>query len=422
MNEKKVYQFSCICTIIELLDILANCVGRNGQHDRDQIVTEWRKEMYKLIARDGRAKRGKLNTPHGVIETPVFMNVGTAAAIKGAVSTVDLREIHTQVELSNTYHLHVRPGDQVIRKLGGLHKFMNWDRPILTDSGGFQVFSLAGLRKIKEEGVTFRSHIDGHKIFMGPEESMQIQSNLGSTIAMAFDECPPHPATREYMQNSVDRTTRWLERCKREMERLNSLPDTINREQMLFGINQGGTFEDIRIEHAKRIRELDLSGYALGGLAVGESHEEMYRILDVTVPELPVDKPVYLMGVGTPQNILEGVERGVDFFDCVYPARNGRHGHAYTNFGKMNLNNARYELDDRPLEEGCQCPICRHYSRAYIRHLLKAKEMLGLRLLVLHNLYFYNTMMEEIRESIEQGRFSEYKKNKLERMASGENL
>lgn len=378
--------------------------------------------MYELMARDGRAKRGRLHTPHGVIETPVFMNVGTAAAIKGAVSTVDLREIHTQVELSNTYHLHVRPGDKVVRQLGGLHRFMNWDRPILTDSGGFQVFSLAGLRRIKEEGVTFRSHIDGHKIFMGPEESMQIQSNLASTIAMAFDECPPHPATREYMQNSVDRTTRWLERCKREMERLNSLPDTINRQQMLFGINQGGTFEDIRIEHAKRIREMDLAGYALGGLAVGESHQEMYRILDVTVPELPVDKPVYLMGVGTPQNILEGVERGVDFFDCVYPARNGRHGHAYTNFGKMNLQNARYELDDRPLEEGCQCPACRHYSRAYIRHLLKAKEMLGLRLLVLHNLYFYNTMMEEIREAIEQGRFVGYKKEKLERMASGENL
>ena len=375
--------------------------------------------MYKLLAQDGRAKRGRLFTPHGVIETPVFMNVGTAAAIKGAVSTVDLGEIHTQVELSNTYHLHVRPGDQVIRDLGGLHGFMNWDRPILTDSGGFQVFSLAGLRRIKEEGVTFHSHIDGRKIFMGPEESMQIQSNLASTIAMAFDECPPHPATREYMQNSVDRTTRWLERCQRELDRLNSLPETINKEQMLFGINQGGTFEDIRIEHAKRIREMDLSGYALGGLAVGESHEEMYRILDVTVPELPLDKPVYLMGVGTPQNILEGVERGVDFFDCVYPARNGRHGHAYTNYGKMNLQNAKYERDDRPLEEGCQCPACRHYSRAYIRHLLKAKEMLGLRLLVLHNLYFYNTMMEELRVSIEEGRFAGYKKKKLESTESG---
>lgn len=375
---------------------------------------------YELIAREARAKRGRLMTPHGVIETPVFMNVGTVAAIKGAVSSMDLKEIGTLVELSNTYHLHVRPGDDVIRKLGGLHKFMNWDRPILTDSGGFQVFSLAGLRKIKEEGVYFHSHIDGRKIFMGPEQSMQIQSNLASTIAMAFDECPPHPATREYMQNSVDRTTRWLHRCKEEMTRLNSLPDTINKEQMLFGINQGGTFTDIRVEHAKQIRELDLDGYALGGLAVGESHEEMYHILDVTVPELPLDKPVYLMGVGTPQNILEGVERGVDFFDCVYPARNGRHGHAYTNHGKMNLLNAKYELDDKPIEEGCQCPACRHYSRAYIRHLLKAKEMLGLRLLVLHNLYFYNTMMKEIREAIEAGNFSEYKKRKLERMASGE--
>ena len=378
-------------------------------------------KRYELITRDGNARRGRLHTPHGTIETPVFMNVGTAAAIKGAVSSVDLKEIKTQVELSNTYHLHVRPGDKVIRELGGLHKFMNWDRPILTDSGGFQVFSLAGLRKIKEEGVYFNSHIDGRKIFMGPDQSMQIQSNLGSTIAMAFDECPPHPATREYMQNSVDRTTRWLHRCKEEIARLNALPDTINPQQLLFGINQGGTFEDIRIEHARQIRELDLDGYALGGLAVGESHEEMYHILDVTVPELPEDKPIYLMGVGTPQNILESVERGVDFFDCVYPARNGRHGHAYTNFGKMNLMNARYELDSRSIEEGCCCPACQNYSRAYIRHLLKAKEMLGLRLLVLHNLYFYNTMMEEIREAIETGTFSEYKKKKLERMESGEN-
>ncbi len=362
-------------------------------------------KRYELITRDGNARRGRLHTPHGTIETPVFMNVGTAAAIKGAVSSVDLKEIKTQVELSNTYHLHVRPGDKVIRELGGLHKFMNWDR----------------LRKIKEEGVYFNSHIDGRKIFMGPEQSMQIQSNLGSTIAMAFDECPPHPATREYMQNSVDRTTRWLHRCKEEIARLNALPDTINPQQLLFGINQGGTFEDIRIEHARQIRELDLDGYALGGLAVGESHEEMYHILDVTVPELPEDKPIYLMGVGTPQNILESVERGVDFFDCVYPARNGRHGHAYTNFGKMNLMNARYELDSRSIEEGCCCPACQNYSRAYIRHLLKAKEMLGLRLLVLHNLYFYNTMMEEIREAIETGTFSEYKKKKLERMESGEN-
>lgn len=370
--------------------------------------------MYELLNRDGRAKRGRFTTVHGVIETPVFMNVGTVGAIKGAVSTDDLKTIGTQVELSNTYHLHVRTGDTLIKQFGGLHKFMVWDRPILTDSGGFQVFSLAGLRKIKEEGVYFQSHIDGHKIFMGPEESMQIQSNLGSTIAMAFDECPPHPATREYMQNSVDRTTRWLERCKKEMARLNSLEDTINPHQMLFGINQGGTFEDIRIEHAKRISELDLDGYALGGLAVGESHEEMYRILDETVPHLPLEKPTYLMGVGTPANILEAVDRGVDFFDCVYPSRNGRHGHVYTNHGKINLFNKKYELDSSPIEEGCNCPACRSYSRAYIRHLLKAKEMLGMRLCVLHNLYFYNTMMEEIREAIEQNRYKEYKAKKLE--------
>ena len=369
--------------------------------------------MYKLIKRDGMAKRGELHTVHGTIQTPVFMNVGTCAAIKGGVSTEDLQGLKTQVELSNTYHLHVRPGDKVIKQLGGLHKFMVWDKPILTDSGGFQVFSLSGLRKIKEEGVYFNSHIDGRKIFMGPEESMQIQSNLASTIAMAFDECPPHPATREYMQNSVDRTTRWLERCKKEMARLNSLEDTINKNQMLFGINQGGTFEDIRIAHAKRISELNLDGYALGGLAVGESHSEMYRIIEETVPYLPVEKPTYLMGVGTPANILEAVDRGVDFFDCVYPTRNGRHGHAYTNIGKLNLLNARFELDTRPIEEGCNCPACQKYSRAYIRHLLKAKEMLGLRLLVMHNLYFYNTMMEEIREAIEQGRYKEYKKAKL---------
>lgn len=376
--------------------------------------------MYRIIERDNGAKRAEFETVHGTIQTPVFMNVGTAAAIKGAVSTMDLKEIGTQVELSNTYHLHVRPGDRVVKQLGGLHKFMVWDRPILTDSGGFQVFSLSGLRKIKEEGVYFNSHIDGRKIFMGPEESMQIQSNLASTIAMAFDECPPHPATREYMQASVDRTTRWLKRCKTEMDRLNGLEDTINRKQMLFGINQGGTFEDIRIEHAKVISELDLDGYALGGLAVGESHEEMYRIIEETVPYLPSDKPVYLMGVGTPANILEAVERGVDFFDCVYPTRNGRHGHAYTNNGKMNLMNAKYELDDRPIEEGCGCPACRHYSRAYIRHLLKAKEMLGMRLLVLHNLYFYNHMMEEIREAITEKRFSEYKKMRLEGLVRSE--
>lgn len=376
--------------------------------------------MYRLIARDGMAKSGEFVTVHGTIQTPVFMNVGTAAAIKGAVSTADLYEIGTQVQLSNTYHLHVRPGDKVIKQLGGLHSFMVWDRPILTDSGGFQVFSLAGLRKIKEEGVYFNSHIDGRKIFMGPEESIQIQSNLGSTIAMAFDECPPHPASREYMQDSVDRTTRWLVRCKKELQRLNSLEDTINKKQMLFGINQGGTYADIRIEHAKQITELELDGYALGGLAVGESHEEMYYIIEETVPYLPVDKPVYLMGVGTPANILEAVDRGVDFFDCVYPTRNGRHGHAYTNRGKMNLMNAKYELDSLPIEEGCACPACSRYSRAYIRHLLKAKEMLGMRLLVLHNLYFYNHMMEEIRLAIREGRYKQYKKQKLESLANNE--
>lgn len=369
--------------------------------------------MYKILYRDRNAKSAVMETVHGTIMTPVFMNVGTAAAIKGAVSTVDLHEIKTQVELSNTYHLHVRPGDEVIKKLGGLHKFMNWDKPILTDSGGFQVFSLANLRKIKEEGVHFQSHVDGRKIFMGPEESVRIQSNLGSTIAMAFDECPPHPATREYMQASVDRTSRWLVRCKNEMARLNSLEETINKNQLLFGINQGGTFADIRKNHAKTISELDLDGYALGGLAVGESHEEMYHIIEETVPFLPTEKPTYLMGVGTPENILESVERGVDFFDCVYPSRNGRHGHVYTNMGKRNLFNQKYEMDESPIDETCQCPACRNYSRAYIRHLLKAKEMLGMRLCVLHNLYFYNTMMEEIREAIKEGRYSEYKKAKI---------
>lgn len=369
--------------------------------------------MYKLLKKDGDAKRGEFHTVHGVIQTPVFMNVGTAAAIKGAVSTEDLEEIGTQVELSNTYHLHVRPGDEVVKKMGGLHKFMSWNKPILTDSGGFQVFSLAGLRKIKEEGVCFNSHIDGRKIFMGPEESMQIQSNLASTIAMAFDECPPSLADRKYVQDSVDRTVRWLKRCKTEMDRLNSLEDTINKNQLLFGINQGAIFEDIRIEHAKQITELDLPGYAIGGLAVGESHEEMYRIIEAVIPYLPVEKPTYLMGVGTPANILEAVERGVDFFDCVYPSRNGRHGHVYTNRGKLNLFNAKYELDPSPIEEGCQCPACQHYSRAYIRHLLKAKEMLGMRLCVLHNLYFYNHLMEEIRDALDQGNFAEYKEMRL---------
>ncbi len=373
--------------------------------------------MYRILKQEGRAKRAEFTTVHGVIQTPVFMNVGTAAAIKGAVSTEDLEQIKTQVELSNTYHLHVRPGDRVVKQLGGLHRFMSWQKPILTDSGGFQVFSLAGLRKIKEEGVYFNSHIDGRKIFMGPEESMQIQSNLASTIAMAFDECAPSRADRRYVQASVERTTRWLERCRREMARLNSLEDTINRDQLLFGINQGAVYDDIRIEHAKRISELDLDGYAVGGLAVGETHEEMYHILEEVVPFLPQDKPTYLMGVGTPANILEGVERGIDFFDCVYPTRNGRHGHLYTNHGRINLFNAKYELDDRPIEEGCGCPACRRYSRAYIRHLLKAKEMLGMRLCVLHNLYFYNTMMEEIRDALDNGCFAEYKKRKLEGMA-----
>ena len=370
--------------------------------------------MYKLLHKDGNARRGRLETVHGTIETPVFMNVGTAAAIKGAVSTIDLQSIKTQVQLSNTYHLHVRPGDEVIQKLGGLHKFMVWDKPILTDSGGFQVFSLAKLREIKEEGVHFNSHIDGKKIFMGPEESMQIQSNLASTIAMAFDECPPATESRNYIQNSVDRTSRWLERCMVELQKLNKEPDTINKDQMLFGINQGAIYGDIRINHAKTIRDMDLDGYAIGGLAVGETHEEMYYILEETVPHLPQDKPIYLMGVGTPENILEAVDRGVDFFDCVYPSRNGRHGSAYTNHGKMNLLNAKFELDSRPLDETCSCPACKHYSRAYIRHLLKAKEMLGSRLMVLHNLYFYNTMMEEIREAIDNNNYQEYKKNKLE--------
>ena len=370
--------------------------------------------MYKLLTKDGMAKRGEFETVHGTIQTPVFMNVGTVGAIKGAVSTDDLRTIGTQVELSNTYHLHVRTGDKLIKQFGGLHKFMGWDKPILTDSGGFQVFSLSGLRKIKEEGVYFQSHIDGHHIFMGPEESMQIQSNLGSTIAMAFDECPSSRADRTYIQNSVDRTTRWLERCKKKMQELNSLPDTVNPHQMLFGINQGGVFADIRIEHAKRISELDLDGYAVGGLAVGETHDEMYYILDEVVPYLPENKPTYLMGVGTPANIIEAVDRGIDFFDCVYPSRNGRHGHVYTHHGKLNLFNKKFELDPRPIEEGCQCPAWRTYSRAYIRHLLKAKEMLGMRLCVLHNLYFYNHLMEEIRGAIDEHRYKEFKKTTLE--------
>lgn len=375
--------------------------------------------MYKLINKEGRAKRGEFTTVHGVIQTPVFMNVGTQAAIKGAVSSIDLKNLKCQVELSNTYHLHLRPSDTVIKKLGGLHKFMNWDKPILTDSGGFQVFSLASFRKIKEEGVYFSSHIDGKKIFMGPEESMLIQSNLASTIAMAFDECPPYPATRDYMQNSVDRTTRWLLRCIEKLNELNN--NALNKNQMLFGINQGGTFSDIRIEHAKTISELDLPGYSIGGLAVGETHEEMYRILENVVPFLPQNKPTYLMGVGTPINILECVDRGIDFFDCVLPARNGRHANVYTNNGKLNLNNKIFELDDNPIDITCNCEACKNYSRAYIRHLFKAKEMLAMRLCVIHNLHFFNTMMEEIREAIENNNFSSYKKQKI-KMLIGENL
>ena len=375
---------------------------------------------YKIIKTEGRAKRAEFKTVHGTVQTPVFMNVGTAAAIKGAVSTLDLKDIGCQIELSNTYHLHVRPGDELIHKLGGIHKFMNWDRPVLTDSGGFQVFSLAGLRKIKEEGVTFHSHVDGRIIFMGPEESMRIQSHLGSTIAMAFDECPPAKADRSYVQPSVDRTTRWLIRCNEELKRLNTLEDTVNKDQLLFGINQGAVYDDIRIEHAKVISELDLDGYAVGGLAVGETHEEMYRILDSTVPFLPKDKPTYLMGVGTPVNIVEAVDRGVDFFDCVYPSRNARHGALYTHKGRLNIKNAKYACDDRPIEEGCQCPACKNYSRAYIRHLMIAGEMLAMRVCVLHNLYFYNHMMEEIRGALDEGNFAGFKKKFISDFESGD--
>ena len=375
---------------------------------------------YKIIKTECRAKRAEFKTVHGTVQTPVFMNVGTAAAIKGAVSTLDLKDIGCQIELSNTYHLHVRPGDELIHKLGGIHKFMNWDRPVLTDSGGFQVFSLAGLRKIKEEGVTFHSHVDGRIIFMGPEESMRIQSHLGSTIAMAFDECPPAKAERSYVQPSVDRTTRWLIRCNEELKRLNTLEDTVNKDQLLFGINQGAVYDDIRIEHAKVISELDLDGYAVGGLAVGETHEEMYRILDSTVPFLPKDKPTYLMGVGTPVNIVEAVDRGVDFFDCVYPSRNARHGALYTHKGRLNIKNAKYACDDRPIEEGCQCPACKNYSRAYIRHLMIAGEMLAMRLCVLHNLYFYNHMMEEIRGALDEGNFAGFKKKFISDFESGD--
>ncbi len=374
--------------------------------------------MFKILHQNGNARRGEFHTVHGTVQTPVFQNVGTIAAIKGAVSTTDLKEIGCQVELSNTYHLHLRPGDKTVKELGGLHKFMNWDRPILTDSGGFQVFSLAGLRKITEEGVSFSSHIDGHKIFMGPEESMQIQSNLASTIAMAFDECIENPAPYDYVKQSVDRTYRWLVRCKEEMKRLNSLEGTINKEQLLFGINQGGIFDDIRIEHMKKIAELDLAGYAIGGLAVGETHEEMYHILDVVLQYAPLDKPRYLMGVGTPSNIIEAVARGVDFFDCVMPSRNARHAFIFTRNGTMNLMNQKYELDTRPIDEECQCPTCRNYTRAYIRHLFKAKEMLAMRLAVMHNLYFYNELMERIRRAIEEDRFEEFRRENVDKLAS----
>lgn len=364
--------------------------------------------MFKVLKTEGRARRGVMDTVHGVIQTPVFMNVGTCAAIKGGVSTADLKELKCQVELSNTYHLHIRPGDKLIHDLGGIHKFFNWDKPVLTDSGGFQVFSLAQLRKIKEEGVYFASHIDGKRIFMGPEESMQIQSNLASTIAMAFDECIENPAPYQYTKDSCERTVRWLVRCKKEMERLNSLPETINKNQLLFGINQGSTYEDLRIEHMKQIAELDLDGYAIGGLAVGEKTEDMYRIIDTVEPYMPKEKPRYLMGVGTPCNIIEAVHRGIDFFDCVMPSRNARHGNLFTWNGKMNIVNEKYFSDPRPIDEGCNCPACRSYSRAYIRHLIKAKEALGMRLCVLHNLYFYNELMEKIREALDEDRFEEF--------------
>ncbi len=364
--------------------------------------------MFILEKTEGTARRGRLVTPHGTIETPVFMNVATSAAIKGGVSAFDLKEVHCQVMLSNTYHLHIRPGDALIHGQGGLQKFTGWDGPILTDSGGFQVFSLAGLRKIKEEGVTFASHIDGRRIFMGPEESMRIQSHLGSTIAMAFDECIENPAEYNYVKRSCDRTVRWLARCKAELERLNTLPDTVNPGQMLFGINQGSTYAKLRIEHMEAIRELDLPGYAIGGLAVGEETEVMYRIIDAVEPFMPKDKPRYLMGVGTPVNILEGVYRGIDFFDCVMPSRNARHGNLFTWQGKMNILNEKYATDSRPVDPGCGCPACRMHSRAYIRHLLKAQEMLGMRLAVLHNLYFYNELMKRIREALDEGRYESF--------------
>ena len=371
---------------------------------------------FTLLKTEGKARRGTFETVHGTIQTPVFMNVGTCAAIRGGVSTMDLKEIGCQVELSNTYHLHIRPGDRLIYQMGGIHKFFNWDRPVLTDSGGFQVFSLAKLRKIKEEGVTFNSHIDGKKIFMGPEESMRIQSNLASTIAMAFDECVENPAEYKYAKESCARTVRWLKRCKDEMARLNSLPETINKNQLLFGINQGCTYADLRADHMKTIAELDLDGYAIGGLAVGETAEEMYSTIEVVEPHMPVNKPRYLMGVGTPQNILEAVRRGVDFFDCVMPSRNARHGNLFTWEGKITILNQAFKLDSRPISESCNCPACRNYSRAYIRHLLKVDEMLGMRLCVLHNLYFYNDLMQKIRDALDRGEFESFYSQNIDRL------
>ena len=363
---------------------------------------------FTLLKTEGKARRGCYETVHGTIETPVFMNVGTSAAIKGGISTMDLKEVNCQVELSNTYHLHIRPGDDLIYRMGGLHKFFNWDRPVLTDSGGFQVFSLAKLRKITEEGVTFNSHMDGKRIFMGPEESMRIQSHLGSTIAMAFDECVENPAPYQYVKNSHERTIRWLKRCRAEMDRLNAEEGTVNPSQMLFGINQGGTYEDLRIENMKAIREIECDGYAIGGLAVGESADVMYHIIETVEPYMPVDKPRYLMGVGTPQNIVEAVYRGVDFFDCVMPSRNARHGNLFTWKGKINLLNEKYAEDERPIAEECGCPACKNYSRSYIRHLFKAREALGMRLAVLHNLYFYNDLMQKIRDALDEGRYEEF--------------
>ena len=372
--------------------------------------------MFTVLKTEGRARRGVFTCPHGTVQTPVFMNVGTLGAIKGALSAADLEHIGTQVELSNTYHLHLRPGDQVVKQLGGLHKFMTWNGPILTDSGGFQVFSLASLRRIKEEGVYFASHIDGRKIFMGPEESMRIQSNLGSDIAMAFDECIENPAPYDYVKASCQRTTRWLRRCKAELDRLNQLPDTVNPGQVLFGINQGGTYPDLRIRHMEEIAQLDLPGYAIGGLAVGEETETMYEIIEAVEPHMPAEKPRYLMGVGTPSNIIEAVARGVDFFDCVMPARNARHARLFTWDGAINLKNAKYELDQGPIDPHCDCPVCRRYSRAYLRHLFKAEEMLAMRLSVMHNLYFYNTLTAKIREALDNGTFAQFRAQWSERL------